>query len=165
MAVDFTPRPTEYKGVVYRSKSEAMFARFLELQVSGRRLGGFCYEPNEMEIDGWIPDFLGWSLSKRSNRPCITYSLFEYKPKTPTATYLESLAKKIHRIVDAAEALPAYCGVSLSVFCGGFFGPAVFLSPTKLAPRCWRFQQEVIDDWLPADVLQTIKQTRFDLEN
>jgi len=77
----FKATPTEYKGIVYRSKSEAMFARYLELRLdedtyTSRQpttpwfrentwmsgCGGCCYEPQCLMVDGWTPVFLVFSV-------------------------------------------------------------------------------------------------------
>ncbi len=47
--------PTEYRGVRYRSKCEAMFARYLDISPS---CSCFEYEPAVYEIDGIAPDFV-----------------------------------------------------------------------------------------------------------
>lgn len=75
--------PTEYRGVRFRSKSEAVFARVLDL--CGHE---WEYEPEQ-------PKCL-YSGGARSNHrwdfylPLIDYYL-EYKPKKPTATYIQNL--------------------------------------------------------------------------
>lgn len=47
------PIPTDYKGVRFRSKSEAIFARALELR--GYEI--WEYEPRGFEVADWCPDF------------------------------------------------------------------------------------------------------------
>lgn len=96
-------RPTEYRGVKFRSKSEAVFARALDI-------GGWVwkYEPEDMELDdGWIPDF--WIVKKEPNRPTIISIVVEYKPSFVTKPYLEQLESRFeelgHDMLQTAFAL------------------------------------------------------------
>jgi hypothetical protein len=71
-------RPTEYKGVVYRSKSEAMFAASLDYQHKK-----WLYEPSFCELkDGWRPDFV--LPIQDGNR--FFFQAIEYKPARITET-------------------------------------------------------------------------------
>lgn len=83
-------RPTEYSGVVFRSKSEAIMARCFEL-------AGFnwYYEvAHEACPDGWEPDFTTLKVVALSPRRIHTLtSVWEFKPRMPTNTYLEKLEK------------------------------------------------------------------------
>ena len=95
--------PTNYKGVTYRSKSEAIFAKALDLFFSSRSdlQGSYCYEP----IDWWIapmdytPDFdLVVKMEKDNHR---STTLIEYKPSEPSSSYLhrlEKIAYKAHEL-------------------------------------------------------------------
>lgn len=77
-------RPTEYEGIVFRSKSEAIFARALDLR-------GFTweYEPKRwLAEDGWGPDF--WVVGYDQDH-LIYNMLVEYKPGEATDTYLKEL--------------------------------------------------------------------------
>jgi hypothetical protein len=67
---DRRPIPTEYKGVRFRSKSEAVFARTLDLVV-GRNLT-WTYEPKghkghpwDFEIQLDIPEYNGRQTQRR----------------------------------------------------------------------------------------------------
>lgn len=76
----FKPRPTEYKGVRLRSKSEAILARCFDLA------GIFWdYEPSNNTGHSW--DF--FTSGPWGGEP--TDCFIEYKPCRPTATYVESL--------------------------------------------------------------------------
>lgn len=72
------PTKTEYKGIRYRSKCEAMFARYLDLRTTQyseyqqlKAIGdglsivcssrGIYYEPTT-HVGGWKPDFLVWNV-------------------------------------------------------------------------------------------------------
>jgi len=87
-AVDFTPKPTDYIGVRFRSKSEAIFARALELR------GLFWqYEPENWRCeDGWVPDF--WAAQQRTNPHRIFSLIIEYKPSRVTDAYKEQLHER-----------------------------------------------------------------------
>ena len=77
--------PTEYRGVRFRSKSEAIFARAMDL-------AGFkdwSYESTV--IDGYTPDFFV-DVAVRSWGYDLYY-LVEYKPSLPTKTYMEKLMR------------------------------------------------------------------------
>jgi hypothetical protein len=82
------PRPTEYKGVRYRSKSEAILAFCMDK--AGYE---FEYEP-DLKCDGleWKPDFIvceQWS-------GCVF--LLEYKPCEPTETYKKWIANEFKKV-------------------------------------------------------------------
>jgi hypothetical protein len=82
------PRPTEYKGVRYRSKSEAILAFCMDK--AGYK---FEYEP-DLKCDElkWKPDFIvheQWS-------GCVF--LLEYKPCEPTETYKEWIANEFKKV-------------------------------------------------------------------
>ena len=109
--------PTEYKGVRFRSKSEAVFARYLDRLLDELNLrntpdpesprvvrhagAGFEYEPKTL-IPGWCPDFLVWQCYPPMahdkyvlwNMPSLTFEFIEYKPSRPTDTYLDNWRKK-----------------------------------------------------------------------
>ncbi len=80
-------RPTEYKGLLFRSKCEAIFARNLDL------VGALWeYEPPEFKLsDGWVPDFKIAFLCTACKPPHVEWLLAEYKPSEPTPTYLNEL--------------------------------------------------------------------------
>lgn len=104
---NFEAVPTEYRGVRYRSKCEAMFARWLELSqgvgvddeanLPGgyAEVRGFIYEPEWLEVDGWKPDFLCWHIhGGRDYSLHFSRDLIEYKPKKPTDAYLDAFKTK-----------------------------------------------------------------------
>lgn len=106
-----TPRQTEYKGVVYKSKCEAMFARWLELHLKGRgSIGsGFLYEPAGMSaLTGWTPDFVAFEISRPTEitlcgLPCLEYTVIEYKPSRPTDTYIREFANRCKELFEEWE--------------------------------------------------------------
>lgn len=109
---DYTPIPTEYKGTRFRSKSEAVFARFLDLVEAS-----WVYEPSEhfghvwdfivfpepvlyrhhsMRLQGEFfisSDDVGATPQPIENKPFLV----EYKPSMPTNTYIDNLRKSMRR--------------------------------------------------------------------
>jgi hypothetical protein len=157
--VSFEARPTEYKGTVYRSKCEAMFARWLELRWSKEGDPfGIIYEPESLRTkDGWVPDFLVWSVQHVDcGCPDLHFVSYEYKPSKPTKTYLKDFYR---RTQEVDSFYPRYVQHQLyygSVFNnarGYCFGGSRISDYQKL--RCY--------DWL-GDFENIIKETRFDLE-
>jgi hypothetical protein len=57
--MDIKAKPTEYAGVLFRSKLEATWARFFDVI-------GIKWEYEPTQLPGWIPDFLidGWWLAE-----------------------------------------------------------------------------------------------------
>lgn len=82
--MNYEARPTEYNGVTFRSKSEAIFARGLDIH----GYDWWEYEPNNYKLDdGYVPDFI--VCSEESG-----IILIEYKPRQVTNAYFNSLEKK-----------------------------------------------------------------------
>lgn len=92
--------PTEYKGFKFRSKSEAVFARALDLAKErsiGKRIYHWDYElPSHNESHQW--DFCILMVDGVTRR--MTQVLIEYKPSFPTVTYHKNLIKKINPLVE-----------------------------------------------------------------
>lgn len=96
----FQPRPTEYRGITFRSKSEAKFARLLDVMDPGMQ---WAYEPKDFESminDNYCPDFVSYvSAPGRRGLLCV---IVEYKPKRPTDAYIkEFFGVRSKRIQDA----------------------------------------------------------------
>lgn len=90
-------RPTEYRGVRFRSKCEAMFALWLDLseQPSDVVCEQWEYEPALTYMPGFSCDFHMYSLVKGSDfRPGLRQDFYEYKPSKPTQTYVDNYFKK-----------------------------------------------------------------------
>lgn len=94
-------RETEYKGIVFKSKSEAQLAYIYDLDninFNLIRLLNYQYEPhNFITKDGYIPDFLRITVYKDSPFP-INYDIIEYKPTMPNKIYLKYLEKQFTEI-------------------------------------------------------------------
>lgn len=80
------PRPTEFAGVRFRSKSEAVFARCLSL--AGNQ---WKYEPGTIAGHGW--DF----IVKRRSSNLESFVFIEYKPSRPTMCYVDSLVERMRK--------------------------------------------------------------------
>jgi len=104
MAVKFKAIPTEYRGIRFDSKSEAVFARLLDLHgIDWEHQHPISHEGHDWDFLLWLPDYTsftafpngydvdeGCSTSARESvRPC----LIELKPSEPTDTYLLRLEK------------------------------------------------------------------------
>lgn len=91
MAHDIQPKETQYRFIKFRSKSEAMFARALDL--AGYE-GLWTYEPTN-EIPGscdWSPDFaVGYQQ----------YTLIEYKPSEPSEAYVNWWEREARKCTQA----------------------------------------------------------------
>ena len=90
-------RPTEYRGVRFRSKCEAMFALWLDLQSDSNEK--WSYEPDFKDVRPFSTDFwTGKVVVSTSNIPVLTHRFIEYKPSRPTKTYCVNYFSKF---VDA----------------------------------------------------------------
>lgn len=161
-------RRTEYKGIVYRSKSEAMFARYLELVAQEDTDRGVIYEPKGFDVDGWRPDFLQWDVFTGSLQgheiPHISYRLIEYKPSKPTTTYIKEFQKRcesILRRLDDKGLFDFSRRCDYYIFFGSVFnedrGSLWFEPGLGVEPV------ESNEDWL-APYIDAVQSTRFDLE-
>ncbi len=100
------PTPTEYKGVLFRSKTEACYAVAIDV------LPGWSwrYEPAEFTTsDGWTPDFL-ISVPRMRN-----YWRAEIKPSEPTQTYIENWRRKVSELKNEPK------GVWDAIYFGNLF--------------------------------------------
>lgn len=91
-------RRTEYRGVVFDSKSEAVFARCLDM-VHVR----WEYHPEVESDHQW--DFMVYDIpAGRDGKPVS--AIIEYKPAEPTDTYIEELIQSL--AVNPVESLLVY---------------------------------------------------------
>lgn len=93
------PIPTEYDGVLFKSKSEAIFARNMSLVGMT-----WEYEPERFtSSDGWIPDF--FAVFKGSNKKIWT-AMIEYKPSQPSNAYFKNASRRFYSIGFGKEYPP-----------------------------------------------------------
>jgi hypothetical protein len=150
MKRSFEARPTEYKGVVYKSKCEAMFARFLELEAEAYNIKRItAYEPEFSRMpDGWVADFhVGDVFVGHDGHVEVHQKLIEYKPSRPTDTYIAEFFERSDWLSE--------CG-SLRIYWGSVFidESGVYTSPDNCTSYDWArvFKKE-------------IEATRFDLRS
>ena len=168
-----TARKTEYKGVVYRSKSEAMFSRWIELDLTGLDCEwGFEYEP-ALWVDSWQPDFLVWWVMPPEPVPVLNYRLIEYKPSLPTETCIDEFEERCSRLLKMFDNRFRH-DFSRNCECRLYYGSVwtqergVIQIDSDFGPRddfsVRRSRSpRSEDDWL-ADYEHAVKQTRFDLQ-
>lgn len=176
-------RPTEYKGIRFRSKCEAMFARYLELQLAeeeflcshkgplfsgtfGNGKGGFVYEPT---LPGWKPDFLVWRISSEyAGMPSMCIEIIEYKPSAPTDTYCAEFRDRAEKLVS--EHIAHDCDVDemvnakFRIYFGSVWESHRGIIEAEQIGHEWIYaaMDEDVGDWL-ADFEEEVKSTRFDL--
>ena len=157
MQQTFKPTPTEYRGVRFRSKSEAIFAALLDT-------AGFedwLYEPHFLEVSGYTPDFCVPLVSDHNDLALV---IIEYKPAATTATYRNLLTEHCIEMRRKVGLECDYFIVNGSMFEG--LPDVLYLEDGK-----W-FQigslQEAplfgVRHWFGADALNVARSKRFDLE-
>lgn len=183
------PRRTEYNGICFRSKSEAVFARYLDMHLDewsqigewmnktcphirnlslGSR-GGFEYEPKTL-IDGWNPDFLLWEVSPPHGDkdhffwsiPTVEMTYIEYKPSCPTSTYINEWMNYVEKWVEMARLKSFDCmaRTRFKIYYGSIFSSAKRGTIVRY-PEGDHDHDE--DDWL-ANEEQELLAYRFDLD-
>jgi len=170
--------PTEWRGVRYRSKCEAMFAVWLyndelacnrELQNTGSQSQvGFDiqYEPQPLSIGRWCPDFF---VKRAYCEPLQTevrliahcsYHVIEYKPSQPTQTYAETFQSRcgeLHKKFFSGQ------DICYSLYYGSPYEvnrSARFYWCWCSVPLGWRTEH----NWLKPDFAQAVLNHRFDLK-
>jgi hypothetical protein len=88
------PRPTEYMGKVFKSKTEAMYALLMDIKsLEVNRRQRVLYEPEKYKTpSGYIPDFEKAEIDAPFLADFIT--LIEVKPSIPNKTYMEYLTRQ-----------------------------------------------------------------------
>lgn len=114
-------KPTEYKGIRFRSKSEAMFAYILD----NRWDGFWFYEP--YQVDDYLVDF---SLITKNEGTYPIEFLIEYKPSSPTDTYLEFVFSKYHELKEKAFGKRvSFMLISLNMYDSSFDAEEYYFNP------------------------------------
>lgn len=91
--------PTDYAGVLFRSKTEAVIARAFDMakeRTNGRITVCWEYEPAWARTkDGWVPDFFVMTnfYAPKPGRLVLKF-LVEFKPAPPTDSYFQVLANR-----------------------------------------------------------------------
>lgn len=154
-------RLTEFRGITYRSKSEAMFALWLEFKYPTAVVE---YEPDWAELDDYVPDFV-CSLpipAYPTQRMCVFetwVAIIEYKPSRPTFTYLDDVSKKIRSIAKREGNIATK--ISAFVYWGSVYteGRGVF----TISCDGSAYETDTPMNWLGIHE-KTIRDFRFDLE-
>lgn len=107
MKEKLTPTPTEYRGIRFRSKCEAMFALNLYLLRSyycrqdHLEMDWFesvwVYEPKLEWLGGFSCDFQLTCVELRNEETWIIHRLIEYKPSRPTETFCRNYFRKFYK--------------------------------------------------------------------
>lgn len=159
--------PTEYKGVRFKSKSEAMFAAYFRTMYYPFLT--LFYEPLWAKTETYQPDF----VFACKHGDAIALDVIEYKPRLPTETYLENLKEGMSQIITSLKS-PATPEVNAYVYHGTFFdlkdSIKTGLLKLDVDKRIWA--KEVyetncgIDLWTWAnssDIIKEVCAIRFDL--
>jgi hypothetical protein len=151
-------RPTEYRGVRYRSKSEACLAKLLD-----DRGWLLEYEPAWLAVGGWKPDFAAWSVADARDwdvpvgqfRPLLW--IIEYKPSDVTPTYRRELERRFNAVRLRIGGLPHwFCKLMMGSFWDEDGRKAEFWSGRAWVP--------VAGEWAGPDEVKAIRAHRFDLK-
>lgn len=178
-------RPTEYKGIQYRSKCEAMFAMWLDISQSwgeafekenyNNTLGlfktGFCYEPSFLSVNKWTPDFLLWRVTPggrgesngMNGLPYLYWEVIEYKPSRPTQTYVDGFYSKCFEVWNKFSDDKCY-HIDFNIYYGSIFNAdrGMFKTHAYEVDRIGFHHDPV--DWM-GDKVEAIQSYRFDLED
>lgn len=140
--------PTDFMGVRFRSKSEAMFANVLE------HLGlVWVYEPAFLVVGDYSPDFICFT----KEFGCLARAhVIEYKPSKPTPAYFERLADKAPLIRRKFGQIQ--CGIEVNSI--NFFEDAQ-LDVWEYVSKQW-IKRPV---QLPDAILDSVMSYRYDLES
>lgn len=140
------PTPTEYKGTLFRSKTEAIYARAFD--IIGWK---WEYEPY-VPMWGHNPDFLISANAASDGR--LRLVVMEVKPSKPTSTYLKSI---LHAATHYNEGFRCRSQI---IYGNPWDGGDVMVM--KIEDGKWSAPAKI--DWM-MEVLIEAKEYRFDLEN
>lgn len=154
-------RPTEFRGITYRSKCEAMFALWLELR---NPAAVFDYEPDWGEIENYVVDFIiakpvPSSLNGRISVFETWVEFVEYKPCRPTFTYLDEVSQKLRNLVFRECKDSTNLKVGAFVYWGSVYGDDRGVATVSKRNG---FKVEACN-WIGTHE-KTIRDFRFDLE-
>lgn len=157
--------PTEYKGVCYRSKSEAMFAVWLEMYVKNSPYGlcdAIQYEPKWSTVSGYTFDFAYHRISDLDHFVAHYCDLYEYKPTATTEVYRNNWAKKCSEL-SKKDSCPRLTFFKL--YEGDFYTVNSNSWFVILLPNGDLFSIEKHGPWLDAKTAELIRSIRFDLKD
>jgi len=156
--MNYSPIETEYNGEIFRSKTEAVFARCLDL------LGAlWVYEPTLIPDMPYKPDFevaMKCKIAGCTER-VLTNWLIEIKPEIPTDSYLKKLGSDFDEICQGGYKQYQML-IAISIKTGLFLGCFIRDSDTNE----W-VESEKTEAWGRhfCTHLQEAKRFRFDLKH
>jgi hypothetical protein len=158
--------PTEYKGVTYRSKSEAMFAAWLEMYCEGMKnetviSQSIEYEPTWSAVGNYVFDFAVHTLISLPHTVIHKIDLIEFNPSWTTQSYRNEWASRCENLRKSRD-LPCalFCKIHEGNFWNGEsnswieFGKDIF----------GQFLVEPTGPWIDSATAERIKRIRFDLK-
>lgn len=151
MNATLKPRPTEYLGILFRSKSEAMFARWID------SMGvQWDYEPEALRVGEWRPDFV---MQPNASQGEIQIFVVEYKPRLPTKAYLGDFSGRFAALSEKNSLFK----MEAIVACVDWFSDS---ENTLLALMPDGTFGEQVVEWLPNErQKEKVRQFRFDLKS
>lgn len=156
--------PTEYGGVVFKSKTEAVIARAFDLvsiRTNGHAVCCWEYEPAWAKTsDGWVPDFFVMFMDRSPKRePFVIRYLAEVKPSEPTGAYMDSLIKKFLSIDCGVVDIARLCIVG-----SPFTNEKRYISEIIRDPLRWGKPHPWLCVGLPDELVSAARKYRFDLK-
>lgn len=163
--MSFVATPTEYAGIVFRSKSEAQVALSLDMQEDEL---DWAYEPKELQVGSYIPDFLVCEHLDDG----VWLRVVECKPSLCTETYMKNLSPKFCEI---AKLLRARCGRKLKMLTCEIWQGNTF----NMDYKTWMhvgfggdipdgikkpFDDGILSIWMQPECIEAVRRYRFDLE-
>lgn len=154
-------RATEYRGIVFRSKSEAQLAYILD-HAEGNIV--FDYEPvNFKTSSGYIPDFakIQYVLNNEFRIGFPVYiTIIEYKPSMPTDSYLKTLSENFAELYkkDSFKIIDSYLLIFGSAYNNEF--NAMSFDPQTLKINKGYFKL----NWITPKLIDEALNYRFDLK-
>lgn len=124
-------KPTEYRGVRFKSKSEAQLAYMFDNSCFG--IDFWIYEPEKFKLsNGYIPDFLVYIKGE--------IFIVEYKPKEPTETYFWNWLINYVKYPNELGLLSGCMLLFGSIYNGGIYQ----FSPSGNHLKVYAFDNEVM---------------------
>lgn len=166
--------PTQYKGILFDSKSEAIFARSLD--VWNKKQNGYGkltwqYHPEKFQIDRYCPDFSCAPIISQCHAldANLKIRLIEYKPSRPTSAYINRIANYFNEIKNSDHFNIIY---HYMIIC---YGNTFEETPLRKILICHKktkrthiIDSRLSDDLTPefnTECLSEAKKYRFDLEH
>ena len=157
----YPARPTEYRGEVFKSKSEAIFARVLAEHVDET----FEYEPEWTKLPcGYVADFDTVHLSFLPLYTVQIQTIIEYKPGPVTQTYKTELLDRFNAVRNSQ---PGYTttAVQYTLITGNAYDTApCTIEVMDDSGRCFVPYPRKDSLWRLKQWLVEAKDYRFDLE-